>query len=71
MDRVPRQPATQSGGNRTRPVMPLERSRLVQWFRRASAIVRWGILVVIVGVGVAALVAVAIAALITLVDNSV
>jgi len=51
--------------------MPLERSRLVQWFRRASAIVRWGILVVIVGVGVAALVAVAIAALITLVDNSV
>jgi hypothetical protein len=41
------------------------------FFRRASALTRWIILVVLVGLGTAALVAVGVAALVTLLESSV
>lgn len=56
---------------RGRRHIPMEQSPIVAWFRRASAIMRWGVLVAIVGVGAAAIVAVGTAILITLVENSV
>jgi hypothetical protein len=49
----------------------LRPSRAVTAFKKASALTRWIILIVIVGLGAAAVVAIALAALFTLVDSSV
>lgn len=71
MDRGPRQPAMRPGDRRPRPSVSFDKSPIVQWFRRASAIVRWAILIVVVGLGAAAIVAIVVAALVTVVENSV
>jgi hypothetical protein len=51
--------------------LPPEGSGFRAWFRRASALTRWIILIVLVGLGTAALVAVGVAALVTLLESSV
>jgi hypothetical protein len=65
-------PVGQPGGvdRRGRPHIPLEQSAFVLWFKKASALTRWGVLILLVGLGAAALVGVAAAALVTLVENS-
>jgi hypothetical protein len=67
---VQHQPATDPPHARPRPQLPFEQSGFVRWFRRASALVRWVVLVLFVGLGAAAVVAVTIAALITLAENA-
>jgi hypothetical protein len=71
MDRVPRQPAMRPRDRRARPPVSFDKSPIVQWFKRASAVVRWAILILAVGLGAAAIVAVVVAALVTVVENSV
>ena len=83
MDRR-RQPAMRAGGGSTRDSYgsdpysdPYGHERYADatgfrgFFRRASALTRWIILVVLVGLGTAALVAVGVAALVTLLESSV
>ena len=65
MDRV-YQPAMRWDADRARP-MP--RLTTFQWFRRTSAVVRWAILIVLCGLGVAVVVALAASAAATLVDG--
>jgi hypothetical protein len=60
------QPAMRWDADRARP-MP--RLTTFQWFRRTSAVVRWAILIVLCGLGVAVVVALAASAAATLVDG--
>jgi hypothetical protein len=46
-------------------------SRAFTAFKKASALTRWIILIAIVGIGTAAVIAIALAALFTLVDSSI
>jgi hypothetical protein len=63
----PASPATRG----SRPDLgPEERSTGKHVFKKSSAFTRWGVLIGIVGLGTAAVVAIAAAALFTLVDSS-
>jgi hypothetical protein len=73
MDRR-RQPAMRAGGGGTRDrpgTEPEPEAGFRAWFRRASALTRWIILVLCVGLGTAALIAIGVAALVTLLESSV
>jgi hypothetical protein len=60
------------GGTREgRPDLgPEPESAAVRAWRHTSALIRWILLLLVVGVGVAAIIAIALAALFTLVDSS-
>jgi hypothetical protein len=60
------QPAMRWDADRARP---LPRLGSLQWFRRTSAVARWAILIVLCGLGAAAVIALAASAAATLVDG--
>jgi hypothetical protein len=60
------QPAMRWEADRARP---LPRLSSLQWFRRTSAVTRWAILIVLCGLGAAAVIALAASAAATLVDG--
>ena len=60
------QPAMRWDVDRARPI---PRLNTLQWFRRTSAVVRWAILVVLCGLGAAAVIALTASAAATLVDG--
>jgi hypothetical protein len=79
MDRR-RQPAMRAGGGSTRDPYGHEPHGsepepvghgFGAFFRRASALTRWIILIVLVGLGTAALIGIGVAALVTLLESSV
>jgi hypothetical protein len=49
---------------------PEDRSAAVRTWKSTSAVVRWAVLITVVGVGTAAIIAIAVAAVFTLVDSS-
>jgi hypothetical protein len=60
------QPAMRWDADRARPI---PRLTSFQWFRRTSAVFRWAVLIVLCGLGAAAVIALAASAAATLVDG--